>query len=50
MSVLPDPEPLYELIEALTQLPGVGKRTARRMAYHLLQNDREGALAIQKSD
>lgn len=49
MSVLPDPEPLYELIEALTQLPGVGKRTARRMAYHLLQNDREGALAIQKA-
>lgn len=46
MSILPEPEPLHELIEALTQLPGVGKRTARRMAYHLLQYDREAAQRI----
>lgn len=37
------PEPLSELIDALCKLPGVGKRTARRMAYHLLQYDRQGA-------
>lgn len=44
--LLSEPEPLHELIEALTALPGVGKRTARRMAYHLLQYDREAAQQI----
>lgn len=42
-SGLPEPEPLHALIEALRRLPGVGVRTARRMAYHLLQYDRDGA-------
>lgn len=32
-----------ELIDALRCLPGVGKKSARRMAYHLLERDREGA-------
>ncbi|NOL49468.1 recombination mediator RecR [Pelistega europaea] len=49
MSILPEPEPLHELIEALTKLPGVGKRTARRMAYHLLQYDRESAQRISQA-
>lgn len=40
---LPEPEPLRALIEALRRLPGVGVRTARRMAYHLLQHDLSGA-------
>lgn len=40
---LPEPEPLKTLIEALRRLPGVGVRTARRMAYHLLQHDLTGA-------
>lgn len=31
------------LIEALRVLPGVGPRSAQRMAYHLLQHDRDGA-------
>lgn len=31
------------LLEALRCLPGVGARTAQRMALHLLQRDREGA-------
>ncbi len=34
---------LGELIESLRQLPGVGRRSAQRMALHLLQRDREGA-------
>ncbi|HUH88072.1 MAG TPA: recombination mediator RecR [Pusillimonas sp.] len=42
-STLPEPEPLTALIEALRRLPGVGVRTARRMAYHLLQHDLVGA-------
>lgn len=32
-----------ELIEALRCLPGVGKKSARRIAYYLLERDREGA-------
>ncbi|NGM88614.1 recombination protein RecR [Parapusillimonas sp. SGNA-6] len=40
---LPEPEPLRNLIEALRRLPGVGVRSARRMAYHLLQHDVGGA-------
>jgi recombination protein RecR len=34
---------LERLIEALRALPGVGPRSAQRMAYHLLQHDREAA-------
>jgi recombination protein RecR len=40
---LPEPEPLKALIDALRRLPGVGVRSARRMAYHLLQHDVAGA-------
>jgi recombination protein RecR len=37
-------EPALEgLIDALKRLPGVGVKSAQRMAYHLLQHDREGA-------
>jgi len=34
---------LDALIEALRRLPGVGVKSAQRMAYHLLQHDRDGA-------
>lgn len=34
---------LDELIDALRCLPGVGPRSAQRMAYHLLQSDQPGA-------
>lgn len=34
---------LEGLVEALKRLPGVGVKSAQRMAYHLLQHDREGA-------
>lgn len=37
------PTSLQALIEALRVLPGVGPKSAQRMAYHLLQHDREGA-------
>lgn len=33
---------LEQLIEALTCLPGVGPKSAQRMAFHLLQRDRRG--------
>ena len=37
------PSSLEALIEALRCLPGVGPKSAQRMAYHLLQYDRDGA-------
>ncbi len=37
------PSSLDELIEALRGLPGVGPKSAQRMAYHLLQRDQRGA-------
>lgn len=37
------PNSLQALIEALRVLPGVGPKSAQRMAYHLLQHDRDGA-------
>ena len=35
-----------DLIGALTCLPGVGKKTAQRMTYHLLQRGKEDALNL----
>ncbi|MDR2013998.1 MAG: recombination mediator RecR [Azoarcus sp.] len=37
---------LDDLIAALRCLPGVGPRSAQRMAYHLLQRDRTGAARL----
>jgi len=37
------PSALAALVEALRVLPGVGPKSAQRMAYHLMQHDREGA-------
>ncbi len=37
------PGALAALIDALRALPGVGPKSAARMAYHLLQRDRAGA-------
>jgi recombination protein RecR len=38
-----NPPALDELIRALRCLPGVGPKSAQRMAYHLMQRDHEGA-------
>ena len=40
------PPSLERLIEALRSLPGVGPKSAQRMAFHLLERDREGAREI----
>ena len=40
------PPSLTRLIEALRCLPGVGPKSAQRMAFHLLEKDRNGASAI----
>lgn len=38
-----NPPALERLVESLRCLPGVGPKSALRMAYHLLQRDRKGA-------
>jgi recombination protein RecR len=43
------PSHLEKLIAALRCLPGVGPKSAQRMAYHLLQRDRVGALHLAES-
>ena len=40
---------LQALIEALRRLPGVGAKSASRMAYHLLQHDRAGAEQLSQA-
>jgi recombination protein RecR len=40
---VPTAHGLERLVEALRVLPGVGPRSAQRMAYYLLQHDRAGA-------
>ena len=42
-------DPLHPLISALRCLPGVGPRSAQRMAYHLLQRDRTGAATLAQA-
>src|SRR5205807_10410124 len=40
---------LARLIDALHTLPGVGPKTAQRMAFHLLQEGRPGARALAEA-
>lgn len=40
------PPRLEQLLQTLRRLPGVGPKTAQRMAFHLLERDREGAGAL----
>lgn len=40
---------LEQLIEALRVLPGVGQKSAQRMAYHLLERQREGGLRLSSA-
>ena len=43
------PSALEELVEALRCLPGVGPKSAQRMAYHLLQRDQQGARRLAQA-
>lgn len=43
------PSSLESLIEALRCLPGVGPKSAQRMAYHLLQRDQQGARRLAQA-
>lgn len=43
------PEALEALIAELSRLPGVGPKTAQRLAFHLLRTDRERAEALARA-
>jgi recombination protein RecR len=43
------PPSLTRLIDALRCLPGVGPKSAQRMAFHLLERDREGASGMARA-
>ncbi|RYF26763.1 MAG: recombination protein RecR [Comamonadaceae bacterium] len=44
-----DTNSLEALIQALRRLPGVGVKSAQRMAFHLLQHDRDGAEVLSRA-
>ena len=43
------PEPLERLISELSRLPGVGPKTAQRLAFHLLRADRHRAESLAQA-
>ena len=43
------PLPLVQLMEHFRRLPGIGPKTAARLAYHVLGMEREQALALANS-
>jgi len=45
----PSAKGLERLVAALRVLPGVGPRSAQRMAYHLLQHERAGAAELAQA-
>jgi recombination protein RecR len=44
-----DNHSLELLVQALRRLPGVGVKSAQRMAFHLLQHDRQGAVQLAQA-
>ncbi len=42
-------EPLARLINELSRLPGIGNRTAARLAYYLLETDKEQAMGLARA-
>jgi len=40
---------IRQLMDALRCLPGVGNKTAQRMAYHLLERDRDGGRVLAQA-
>jgi len=40
------PEPIVRLIEAFHKLPGIGPKSAQRLAYHILRTSEQDAVAL----
>ncbi|QOJ31737.1 MAG: recombination protein RecR [Gammaproteobacteria bacterium] len=43
------PPRLQQLLQAFRRLPGVGGKTAQRLAFHLLEHDRDGARVLAEA-
>ena len=43
------PAPLARLIRELCKLPGIGEKTAARLAFHMLKGDKNDVLALAES-
>lgn len=43
------PEPVDRLIEAFARLPGIGRRSAERMAFHVLKSSKEESAALSRA-
>lgn len=43
------PEPLERLIQELARLPGIGPKTAQRLAFHLLRSDRQRVASLAQA-
>lgn len=43
------PAPLGRLIQALCKLPGIGEKTAARLAFHMLKGNKEDVLELAES-
>jgi recombination protein RecR len=41
--------PLAQLIEELKKIPGIGRKTAQRIAFHLFRTERKNALALAEA-
>jgi len=47
--IVPTSEPLSRLIEELNKLPGIGPKSAQRLAYHLLRAPKEEVLSLAQA-
>ena len=43
------PEPVRRLLDCLTSLPGIGKRSAERLAFHLIKDVNNDAVELSKA-
>ncbi|HBR87214.1 MAG TPA: recombination protein RecR, partial [Candidatus Marinimicrobia bacterium] len=43
------PPPVEKLIEAFARFPGIGKKTAQRMAFYVLKSDNQYAVQLAEA-
>ena len=49
MKITPHAKPIDHLIDALTKFPGIGKKTASRLAFHILRSSLSEAQALAQA-
>jgi len=49
MKITPHAKPIDQLIEALTKFPGIGKKTASRLAFHILRSSLADAQELARA-